>query len=310
MSIENTFHGWACPGKGQPLEWRELPLKKFEDDDLEISVTHCGICGSDIHTMDSGWGPTDYPCVTGHEIVGVVTKLGKNVMSFSIGDRVGIGAQCGSCDDCKRCNNDQENVCCQHLTTYNSRWKCGDKTFGGHSKFVFKIPDALSSEAATVFFCGGVTTYWPLKNHGVNENSHVGIIGVGGLGHFAIQWAKALGAYVTVFSRSDREREDAKLLGADDYVISTDEAALRARDGTFSHIMCTSFGDNFAWLLFLGLMEPNGTFIVIDYPEAPLTNIPAGPLIYRQISIVGTALGSPKTTREMLDFAAEKGVKP
>ncbi|KAI9498571.1 chaperonin 10-like protein [Zychaea mexicana] len=315
---DNTFHGWVCNGKGQPLEWRELSLKKFEDDDLEIDVTHCGICGSDIHTLDSGWGSTNYPCVVGHEIVGVVTKLGKNVTEFKVGDRVGIGAQCDSCGECHECKNGHENICRTGMTTtYDGRWKCGDKTYGGYAdkwrgnkNFVFKIPDDMSNELASTFFCAGVTTYWPLKNHGVNEQSHIGVIGLGGLGHFTVMWAKAMGAKVTVFSSSDRKREDAFVLGADDYVVSSDSEAVLARDRQLSHLVCTSFGNNFDWLQFLSMLEPNGVFIMAANPETPLSNIPAGILLMRQISIVGTAIGSPKTIRKMLEFAAEKNVKP
>ncbi|KAI9257187.1 chaperonin 10-like protein [Phascolomyces articulosus] len=318
MSSENTFHGWACSGKDQPLEWRELPLKKFEDDDLEIRVTHCGICGSDIYALDNLWGGTDYPCCVGHEIAGVVTKIGYNVTEFSVGDRVGIGAQCDSCGDCDECNNDKENICRKGVTTtFGSHWKCGTKTYGGYAdkwrgnkRFVFKIPDGLSNEEAASFFCAGVTTYWPLKNHGVTKGSHVGVIAVGGLGHFAILWAKAFGAHVTVFSSSERKREDAKQLGADNFVVSKDKEAMKAQVNTLSHIICTSYNEGFDWIDYLYALVPNGVFIMAAVPDLPLSNIPGRVLVFRQISVVGTAIGSPKTIREMLEFAVATGVRP
>ncbi|KAI8142405.1 chaperonin 10-like protein [Fennellomyces sp. T-0311] len=318
MTSENTFHGWASFGKDQPLKWTELQLKQFDDDDVEIDVTHCGICGSDLHTIDSGWGPTDYPCVVGHEITGVVTKVGKNVTDFQVGNRVGVGAQSGSCGNCKECNSDQENLCRNNMVqTYNGRWSNGDKTYGGYAdkwrgnqRFVFKIPDDMSNELAATFFCAGVTTYAPLKRHGVSMGSRVGVIGVGGLGHYAIQWARAMGAEVLVISSSDRKREDAKALGATDYVVVSDTKGLADRAGTLSHMICTNFANNWEWSQQLSLLEPNGKFIMVAAPETPLTNISAFSFIQHQISFSGSLIGSPKDIRDMLEFAAKTGVKP
>ncbi|CDH54266.1 nad-and zn-dependent alcohol dehydrogenase [Lichtheimia corymbifera JMRC:FSU:9682] len=315
----DTFHGWACAGKDQPLEWREFPLKTFEDDDIEMDITHCGICGSDIHTLDSGWGPTEYPCVVGHEIVGVVTKVGKNVKQFKVGDRAGVGAQSGSCQECDNCKNGNENLCQRKVVfTYNDRWtSTNDKTFGGYAnkwrgdnRFAFKVPDNMSNEIAATFFCAGVTTFAPLKRYGVTKGSKVGVIGVGGLGHFAIQFAKAMGAEVVALSSSDRKREDAKALGCDDYVVSSDLEGMKKHAGTFTHIICCSFGNNFDWGLFLSSIAFNGHFIMVALPEEPLAGIPAGLLAVRQVTIAGSFIGSPKDIEEMLQFAADTGVKP
>ncbi|KAI8145699.1 chaperonin 10-like protein [Fennellomyces sp. T-0311] len=320
FTTENTFHGWSCSGKGQPLEWSELQLKKFEDDDVEIAITHCGLCGSDIHTLDSGWGPntTDYPCVVGHEITGIVTKVGKNVTEFKINEKVGVGAQCCSCFNCGECETDQENLCRNGITkTYNSRWPSGDKTYGGyaerwrgHQHFVFKVPDGMSNEIAATFLCAGITAYSPLKNHDVKEGSRVGVIGIGGIGHFVVQWAKAMGADVVVFSSSDRKRDDAKLLGASDYVVSSDISELIKREGTLTHVVCTSFGNNIEWEKFMLMLKRNGKFILVGIPETPLSGIPPGILVRHQISLVGSMIGSPKDIREMLEFAVETGVTP
>ncbi|KAL0090416.1 chaperonin 10-like protein [Phycomyces blakesleeanus] len=314
----NTFHGWACPGKDQPLEWTELPLKEFDDETVEMNVTHCGICGSDLHTLDSGWGPTDYPCVVGHEITGVCTRVGKNVKHIKAGDRIGVGAQSGSCLECDNCKNGDENICQRKsVGTYNSRWYNGDKSFGGyadkwrgHERFVFKIPDNMSNEIAATFFCAGVTTYSPLKRFGVKPGDKVGIIGIGGLGHFGVQWAKAMGASVVALSHSDRKRADAKELGCDDYIITTDKEAMGAQNGTFTHILCTNFSDTFDWALYLSLIKANGYFIMVALPEKPLTNIPAMWLVSRQVSLVGSSIGSPSMIEDMLKFAATHDVKP
>ncbi|KAI9025863.1 chaperonin 10-like protein [Phycomyces nitens] len=314
----NTFHGWACPGKDKPLEWTELALKEFDDEAVEMDITHCGICGSDIHTLDSGWGPTDYPCVVGHEITGVCTRVGKNVKKVKVGDRIGVGAQCGSCLECEYCKSGNENLCMKaFITTYDSHWLNGEKTYGGyadkwrgHEHFVFKVPDNMSNEIAATFFCAGVTTYSPLKRFGVKPGDKVGVIGIGGLGHFGVQWAKAMGAKVVALSHSDRKRADAKELGCDDYIVTSDKEAMLAEEGTFTHILSTSFGSKFEWEYFIKLLKPNGHFIVVGVPETPLTGIPALMLAMRQVSIVGSAIGSPAMIEDMLNFAAAHNVKP
>lgn len=164
-----------------------MNLRKWDEDCVDLDITHCGICGSDVHTLDEGWGPTDFPCVVGHEIVGVVTRVGKDVKGIQVGDRAGVGPICESCGECDACKEGFENVCetaCR--TTYNNKWSTGDKTYGGYAdkwrgnyRWVFKVPDNMSSEDAACFFCAGVTTYAPLKNNGVNEKSVVGVLGIG-----------------------------------------------------------------------------------------------------------------------------------
>ncbi|KAF7732805.1 hypothetical protein EC973_000080 [Apophysomyces ossiformis] len=315
----DTFHGWACSGKDQPLEWREMPLKAFDDDTVEMDVTHCGICGSDIHTLDSGWGETDYPCVVGHEITGICTRIGKNVKHIKVGDRIGVGAQSGSCLECDTCKNGMENLCQNGIIgTYNGRYPNGDKSFGGyadrwrgHQRFVFRVPDNMTNETAATFFCAGVTTYAPLKRYGVKPGDRVGVIGIGGLGHFAVQWAKAMGAQVVALSSSDRKREDAKALGCDDYVVTTDKEAMRKLKGSLTHIVCTSFGhDDFDWASYFRSMKENGHFIMVALPETPLNNIPAMLLAARQVSLVGSMIGSPAIIEDMLQFAANHDIKP
>ena len=172
---------------GKPLQWGPEKRKHFDDDTVELDITHCGICASDLFTLDSGWGQTDYPCIVGHEITGIVTRVGKNVKHVTKGDRAGVGAQCGSCLKCSFCKNHEENICeVNPIYTYNSRWPNGDKTFGGyadkwsgHHHFVFKLPDNLPNEIAATFFCAGITTYAPLKRHGVTKGSKVGVMGIG-----------------------------------------------------------------------------------------------------------------------------------
>ncbi|KAI8985206.1 chaperonin 10-like protein [Pilobolus umbonatus] len=314
----DTFHGWAVLESGGPLVLTELPLKKFDDDTVEMKVTHCGICGSDVHTMNCHWGATDFPCVTGHEIVGVCTKVGKNVQHIKEGDRIGVGAQSGSCGKCKECKRGEENLCQGTSTyTYNSKYPNGDKAFGGyadkwrgHQRFVFKIPDSMTNEIAATFFCAGVTTYSPFKAHGVKAGSKVGVLGVGGLGHFAIQWARAMGAHVVALSGSERKREDADALGCHEYVNINNKEELEPHMGSFTHIIATYISKDFDWSFYLRLVDTNGFFILVDLPEYPLDGIPAMLLASRQVSLVGSTIGSPAVIEEMLEFAAKHNVKP
>lgn len=216
------------------------------------------------------------------------------------------------------CHDHNENLCLNGLVgTYNSRWQNGDKSFGGyadkwrgHQHFVFKLPDNMSNEKAATFFCAGVTTYSPLRRFGVKPGDKVGVIGIGGLGHFAVQWAKAMGASVVAISSSERKRQDAEKLGCDDYIVIGDSDGFKKHACSLSHIVCSSFGNSFDWKAMLSLIRPNGYFIMVALPETPLSGIPAGLLALRQISLVGSAIGSPDMIRDMLDFAAQTGVQP
>ncbi|KAK9250046.1 chaperonin 10-like protein [Lipomyces tetrasporus] len=206
------------------LEFTEFTPKPFTDDDVDIKITHWpGVCASDLHTLRSGWGETDYPIVVGHEIVGNVVRKGKNVTELEIGDRVGVGAQCYSCLNCNLCNKGNESYCADHVYTYGSRFADGAKSHGGYAEygrypasFVFKIPDSIPSEIAAPMFCGGATVFSPLKRHGAGPGKTVGIVGIGGLGHSGILFASALGAdKVCAISRSRSKESDArKMVGA------------------------------------------------------------------------------------------------
>ncbi|KAI8072937.1 chaperonin 10-like protein [Gongronella butleri] len=313
---EDTFHGWAVFGKGEPMTWTELPLKKFEEYDVELKVSHCGVCGSDVHVMDSGWGPTKYPCCVGHEIVGTVTRVGANVSKFQVGDRAGVGAQSGACLECSTCKSGNENLCSKTVGTYNAIWPCGDKSFGGyatkwrgHSHFVFKIPESMTNERCATMLCAGVTTYSPLKRYNVKPGDKVGVKGVGGLGSFAIMWAKAMGAHVVALSTSDRKREDAEKLGCSDYILLNDEEAFEKNAHTFTHIIDCAYAQNNDWKSLFKLLQPNANYILVGLPETPL-NINAMALASKQVNLVGSMIGSPAMIEDMLDFAAQHDIHP
>jgi D-arabinose 1-dehydrogenase-like Zn-dependent alcohol dehydrogenase len=303
---------------GKPLEQIQLQLKEWDEDSVEMNVSHCGVCGSDVHTLDESWGPTDYPCVVGHEIVGVVTRVGKNVDNVKPGDRAGVGAQSGSCHECDNCKDGFENTCKGlRVSTYNKKWANGDKSFGGFAdkwrgdyRFVFKIPDNLPSEVAATFFCAGVTTYAPLKRANVNSNSVVGVMGIGGLGHYAILWAKAMGAKVIGMSHSDKKRDVALELGCDDFLVTSDDAQMAKFATKMTHILCTGTGSDFKWERYLNLIKVNGHFIHVMLPEWQFPEMSPLVFIRSQVYISGSAIGSPADIKDMLEFAAEHNVRP
>lgn len=296
----------------------QLQLRAWDENAVELKVTHCGICGSDAHTLDEDWGPTDFPCVPGHEIVGVVTRVGNNVTNVKPGDRAGVGAQSGSCHECDNCKEGNENNCIGIRTsTYNKRWPNGDKSYGGYAdkwrgdyRFVFKIPDSLPSEVAATFFCAGVTAYAPLKRTNVGPSSVVGIMGVGGLGHYGILWAKAMGAKVIGMSHSEKKREVAGELGCDDYIVTSDDEQMAKYKNKMTHILCTGTTDDFVWERYLSLIKVGGHFINVMHQGWDFPKIDPFLLIMKQVYITGSAIGSPSVIRDMLEFAAEHNVRP
>ncbi|KAE8350710.1 chaperonin 10-like protein [Aspergillus coremiiformis] len=322
------FEGWmglapdAAEGK---MVWQEFEPKEWEETDVDIKITHCGICGSDLHTLRSGWGPTKYPACVGHEIVGIAVRVGsKAVGGIQVGDRVGVGAQSDSClgrlsGDCAECAMGWEQYCAQKIVgTYNGVHLNGGKSYGGYavynrtpSKFVFKIPEAVASADAAPMLCGGVTVYSPLKHNGCGPGMRVGIVGVGGLGHFGVLFAKALGAEkVVAISRRVGKRVDALEMGADVYIATDDEpdwAVKYAR--SLDLIVCTVSSSKMPMAEYVGLLATNGRFVQVGLPEdgnlfANVRNLG------RRVKVEGSSIGSPSEIREMLELAGEKGVKP
>ncbi|KAF1773456.1 D-isomer specific 2-hydroxyacid dehydrogenase, NAD-binding domain conserved site 1 [Phytophthora cactorum] len=236
-----TIHAYATFAKGEEAKPWEYQSRPLGPEDVEIKISHCGICGSDLHTMDSGWSQTMYPCVVGHEIVGEVTLVGDQVKDMKVGDRVGVGAQVWAClnkfpdEPCKECANGTDAYCRYHVGTYNSKYRKTDGaiTYGGYADYIrvtheyaFKIPDNIPSDVAAPLLCAGTTVFTPFKEVGIKPGDRVGIVGVGGLGHLGIQFAKAMGAAAVVaFSRSASKEQEIRRLGADEFVVYTDEKA-------------------------------------------------------------------------------------
>ncbi|KAJ3200616.1 hypothetical protein HDU83_007518 [Entophlyctis luteolus] len=316
----DVYHGLAAFGPGKDalnVKPHSYPAKKFEDYDVEIQITHCGVCGSDIHTATGGWGDITYPQVVGHEIVGHVVRIGSKVDAtrYAIGTRVGVGAQCRTCLTCVDCKNKKEHCCRKGIDTYTGVYEDGYISQGGyadyfrcHYNWVVPIPEGLPSEIAAPMLCAGITTYQPLKKFKVGPGSRVGVIGIGGLGHLGIQWAVALGADVTAISSSDRKRYDAlEVLKAQHYLNTSDAEAVAAADGIFDVVLCTAFGSDTDWDKLIRLVASDGAFVVLGLPEQPISIKPFS--LMTQVAVVGSHVGPPHMIEEMLNFAVEKGVK-
>ncbi|KAK5122930.1 hypothetical protein LTR85_003495 [Meristemomyces frigidus] len=326
MSQDYKFEGWLGKDKDSvngKMVWGEFPHPKpFEETDVDIQITHCGICGSDIHTLRSGWGPTPYPCCVGHEIVGKAVRVGKKAeKGIKVGDRVGVGAQNSSClkPDCEECSSGLEQHCQHTVNTFADQYPDGSYSYGGYadyhrapSHFVMKIPDAIPSEEAAPMLCGGITVYSPLKNNGCGPGKKVGIIGVGGLGHFGVMFAKALGADKVVgISRSHDKKEDVLKMGADEYIATNDDkdwAKHHAR--SLDLIVCTVSSPSMPLMDYLQLLRTKGTFIQVGAPEDKLPDMNAFAFIAKGVKFGGSMIGPPWQIEEMLNFAAEKGVHP
>ncbi|KAI1433170.1 zinc-binding dehydrogenase [Xylaria sp. CBS 124048] len=320
------FEGWlghtadAINGK---MEWGSFEPKKWTEDDVDIEVTHCGMCGTDLHVMRSGWGPTKYPCCVGHEIVGKAVRVGSNVKQIKVGDRVGVGAHARTCQqpDCPECTSGNDSYCRRAMVnTYDSLFPNDEgKSYGGYSKyhrtnqqFVVPIPEGLSSADAAPMLCAGVTMYSPLRRNGCGPGKTVGIVGVGGLGHFGILLAKAMGASkVVAISRKSDKRDDAMKLGADEYIAADEDEEWHIKHcRSLDIIVCTVDSPNMPLTKYLSLLKRGGDFVhvgIADGGEFPKLSVFA---MLAGIRISGSVTGAPWEMREMLQLAADKNVKP
>ncbi|MGB9341484.1 MAG: NAD(P)-dependent alcohol dehydrogenase [Polyangiales bacterium] len=273
--------------------------------DVEIAISHCGICHSDLHLIDNDWMTSKYPLVPGHEIVGTVAQKGALVSQLELGARVGVGWQCGSCLECEWCERGDENLCANSVQTCVGRPGGFADRIRVDGRFAFAIPDALGSEAAAPLFCGGVTVYSPIAQH-ARPQSRVGIIGIGGLGHLAIRFARAFGCEVTAFSSTAAKEEEAKALGAHHFVSSVDDRALRAQGESLDLIVST-VNAPLDWKRYVNALRPDGVLSFVGAITEPLS-IPTGLLLSRRRSVTGNPIGGRVAMREMLDFAARHGI--
>jgi len=301
------IHGLAAHAAGAellPFKYEPGPLRPQE---VEIRISHCGVCHSDLHLISNDWGISQYPFIPGHEIVGKVAAVGSGVSSLEVEQRVGVGWQSNSCGLCEWCSQGLENLCASAEATCVHRHGGYADSIRVNARFAIPIPDALASEGAAPLLCGGITVYNPLRSHGVNPSSRVGIVGIGGLGHMALQFARIFGADVTAFSTSAAKEAEARALGAHAFVNTRDSKQVREVAGKFDFILTTINADQ-DWNSYIQALRPTGTLCFVGVPPSPVS-VHAFPLISGIRTITGSPVGSPHRLREMLDVAARHGVK-
>jgi uncharacterized zinc-type alcohol dehydrogenase-like protein len=289
------------------LEKFEYTARELGEWDIEVAIGHCGICYSDVHLIDNDWGMSSYPLVPGHEIVGHVRAMGSRVTDVTRGQRVGIGWQCGACLSCESCIRGEEHLCPDNKATCAGNYGGFAKAIVVDSRFAFPVPEKLASENVGPLLCGGITVYSPLRLHNVRPSMKVGVIGIGGLGHLALQFARAFGCEVTAFSSSPGKEEEARRFGAHHFIASNDPAQLQEAARSLDFVISTIHGD-LDWNSYLALLRPNGRLHFVGVPQSALAIAPF-PLLVGQLSISGSVIGSRAAMREMLDFAARHDIR-
>lgn len=319
MGYPETFTGFQIedPAKWTEFHKNQYTPKPFGDFDVDIKILACGVCASDLHTVSGGWGEQKFPLCVGHEIVGEALRVGPKVTLIKPGQRVGVGAQSYSCLQCRQCKNDNETYCLHQLDTYGAVWpETGIVSQGGyashvrtHEHWVFPIPDGLKTEEAAPMLCAGLTAYSPLVRNGCGPGKKVGIVGLGGIGHFGVMFAKALGAETWAISRTHAKEADAKKLGADGFLATADKDWNKEHIMTFDLIVNTaSSSSGFNFSEYLELLDVHGHWVSVGLPEGEGQTIDNFQLLKNGVLIGGSHLGSRKEVLAMLDLAVEKGI--
>ena len=307
--------GYAATAKSAPLTAFEFDRRELRSNDVAFDIAYAGICHSDIHQVREEWGPSIFPMVPGHEIVGTVTSIGSAVTKFQIGDLVGVGVFVDSCGECEECSRGLQNYCANGMTgTYNGYERDGTTVaYGGYSnKFVVdanyavKVPANLDLTGVAPLMCAGITLYSPLKHWQAGPGKKVGIIGLGGLGHMGLKFAKALGAHTTVFSHSPSKESDARNMGADDFVVTNDPTTLAALPANFDLILNTVSAD-LNLEEYLRLLKIDATLVIIGLPGKPYS-VGAGTLLSKRRSLAGSMIGGMPELQEMIDFCGRHNI--
>ena len=312
MSNVKAYGASAAKAELKPLD---IERRETTKDDVRIEITYCGVCHSDIHTVNDDWGNSVYPVVPGHEIIGIVTEVGTGVTNYKEGDLVGVGCMVDSCKTCDSCKENLEQYCENGATfTYNSKDKhMGGHTYGGYSgsvvvnkEFVLRIPENIDAKAAAPLLCAGITSWSPLKQWNVKKGDKVGVIGLGGLGHMGIKFAHAMGAHTVMITTSPEKSKDATDLGADEVLISKDEDQMKKHRGSFDFLLNTiPVGHDMN--PYIALLKRDATMTLVGAVE-PLEPMHGGGLIMGRKRIAGSMIGGIKETQEMLDFCGEHNI--
>jgi uncharacterized zinc-type alcohol dehydrogenase-like protein len=306
--------GYAAKSAKAPLGPFSFERREPGPRDVQIEILYCGVCHSDIHQARDEWGGSAFPMVPGHEIVGRVTRVGGQVKKFREGDLAGVGCMVDSCRTCANCKDDLEQFCQKGMiATYNGVDKEGKATQGGYSNsivvdedFVLKISPKADLKAVAPLLCAGITTYSPLRHWKVGPGQKVGVVGLGGLGHMGVKLARSFGANVTVFTTSEKKREDAKRLGAHDVILSSKPEQMSAHEGTFDFILDTVSAPH-DLNPYLSLLKRDGTMVLVGVPDKE-PSLQVFNLIGGRRSLAGSLIGGIAETQEMLDYCAQKGI--
>lgn len=308
---------YAAMAASQDLVPWEFSRRSLRPHDVLVDIKFSGICHTDIHFVRNDFGMSTYPLVPGHEIAGVVKDIGAHVSKFKVGDTVGIGCLVDSCRECDNCKHDLEQYCLNGATyTYASPERHGDGfTYGGYSNqivcdedFILTIPRNIPLDKAAPLLCAGITTYSPLVDWKVSAGQRVGVLGLGGLGHMGVKFAAALGAEVTVLSRSESKRADAEKLGAHKFVLTTDEEQVKGVQMYFDFILDTVAADH-DYNFYLSMLRTKGSMVCVGLPPTP-AQVPAFNLIFHGRHLAGSLIGGILQTQEMLDFCSKHNITP
>jgi len=313
---KQATRAYAAKSPGStPAPW-EYESRAPRPDDVSIEVLYCGVCHTDIHFVEDDWGMTTYPVVPGHEIIGRVTGVGSAVTGFEVGDMVGVGCLVDACRECSSCTKGLEQYCIEGpVFTYNGIDRHdGKTTYGGYSerllvseRFVVRLPEGLDPAAAAPILCAGITTYSPLRHVGLKPGDKIGVVGMGGLGHMGIKFAKAMGAEVTLFTRTDAKVEEGKRNGADHVVVSGDDEQMKRAAGSLQYILDTVPVEH-DLNPYIACLSIDGVYLLVGQLTPLSPPVEAFPLVLGRRSILGSAIGGMPETQEVLDFCAEHGI--
>lgn len=316
MTEEAVTRAYAAQSSDSGLAPWQFERRELRPDDVSIEILYCGVCHTDIHFVENDWGMTTYPVVPGHEIIGRVTAVGEEVANYREGDLVGVGCLVDSCRECACCEDGLEQYCTGgNVLTYNGVDRHdGNVTYGGYSerivvseRFVVRVPDGMDPASAAPILCAGITTYSPLRYVDVQPGDRVGVVGMGGLGHMGIKFARAMGAEVTLFTRSEGKVEEAKRNGAHKVVISTDEKAMEDAAGSLDYVLDTVPVEH-DLNPYMACLDVDGAYLLVGAPTPIEPTLDAGPMIFGRRALIGSLIGGLPETQEVLDFCAENDI--
>jgi len=304
-TVVRAYAATEAKGKLAPFEYE---LGALGGDEVEIAIEHCGICHSDLSMLNDDWGMSQYPFVPGHEAIGTIEKIGDRVTSLKVGDRVGLGWHAGYCMTCQQCLTGDHNMCASAEGTIVGRHGAFGDRVRAQAASTIRLPDGLDPRTAGPLLCGGITVFNPLVQYDISPTANVAVIGIGGLGHLAIQFARAWGCRVTAFTSSPSKQDEAIALGAHDTLNSRDPDAIAAAAGRFDLILST-VNVSLDWDGYLGTLKPRGRLHLLGVVTEPLS-LNIVPMIFSQLDLSASPVGSPATIAQMLEFAAQHGIAP